>query len=195
MAETIRTFIAIELPAPVRQFLADCQDRLRRARADVKWVRPDLIHLTLVFLGDVPAERQADLEAAVRSAVAGAGPMALQVTGAGRFPPRGLPRVVWVGVTDSSGSLVRFQRAVTEATTPFAQKIEGRDYTAHLTLGRVRSPKNSRDLEGMLDGMGGTTGPAFEARDVTIFRSDLSPQGPTYSALARIGLGNNKGSS
>ena len=158
------------------------------ARADVEWTRPDLIHLTLVFLGDVPAERQADLEAAVRRAAAGTGVLALQASGAGRFPPHGLPRVVWVGVADPDGKLLRLQQAVAEATAAFAEKPEDRAYAAHLTLGRVRSPKNARDLTGMLDAMAGTTGPAFEAREVTIFRSDLSAQGPTYTPLARVTL-------
>ena len=188
MSETVRTFIAIELPPAVRQFLSDCQDRLRRASADVKWVRPDLIHLTLVFLGDVPADMQADLEAAVREAAAGFGPIQLQVTGAGRFPPKGLPRVIWIGVSETSGSLMRLQQVAAKATAAFAEKVEDRAYTAHLTLGRVRSGQNARDLVGMLDAMA-STGPAFEAREVTIFRSDLSPQGPTYTPLAKIALG------
>jgi RNA 2',3'-cyclic 3'-phosphodiesterase len=189
MSETIRTFIAIELPPQVREFLSQSQDRLRRASADVKWVRPDLIHLTLVFLGEVPVDMQGDLEAAVREAVAGFGPMQLQATGAGRFPLKGLPRVIWIGISESSGALVRLQQAVAKATAALAEKQEDRAYTAHLTLGRVRSGKNARDLTGMLDAMTGATGPAFEARDVTIFKSDLSPQGPTYTPLAKIALG------
>ena len=141
-----------------------------------------------MFLGDVPAERQGDLTEAVRKAVAGTGPLMLQARGAGRFPEHGLPRVVWIGVTEPSGGLLRLQQAVAEATAAFAEKPEDRAYAAHLTLGRVRSGKNARDLVGMLDAMAAATGPAFEAREVTIFRSDLSPQGPTYTPLARVTL-------
>jgi RNA 2',3'-cyclic 3'-phosphodiesterase len=188
MSETARTFIAIELPAEVRHFLAQTQDRLRRAGADVKWVRPDLVHLTLVFLGDVPVERRPDVEAAVRQALAGAGPIRLQVSGAGRFPPQGLPRTAWVGVSETTGALVRLQQAVAKATAAFAEKPEARAYTAHLTLGRVKTGKHARDLTGMLDAMAGATGPAFEAREVTLFRSDLSARGPTYTALARVAI-------
>ena len=188
MAETVRTFIAIDLPPEVRAFLADCQQRLKRAGGDVRWVRPDLIHLTLVFLGDVPADMLADLEKSVREAAAPFGPLALRVQGTGRFPPRGLPRVVWVGIEEPTGRLVELQKALAGATAAFAEKVEDRAYAAHLTLGRVKSPRGGRDLAAAVDAMSGQTGPTFEARELTIFRSDLSPQGPTYTPLARVAL-------
>jgi 2'-5' RNA ligase len=189
MAETVRTFIAIELPPEVRAFLADAQQRLKRAGGDVRWVRPDLVHLTLVFLGDVPTDMLADLEKSVREAAAPFAPLALRVQGTGRFPPRGLPRVVWVGIEEPTGRLVELQKALAAATAAFAEKVEDRAYTAHLTLGRVKSPRGGRDLSAAVDAMSGQTGPTFEAREVTVFRSDLSPQGPTYTPLAKIALG------
>jgi 2'-5' RNA ligase len=188
MAETARTFIAIELPPQVHAHLADCQQRLKRAGGDVRWVRTDLIHLTLVFLGDVPTEMLADLEAAVREAIAPFGPITLHVQGAGRFPPRGLPRTIWIGLEETSGRLAALQKALAEATAALAEKPEDRAYTPHLTLGRVKSPRGGRDLAGAIDAMAGATGPSFEAREVTIFKSELSPQGPTYTALAKIAL-------
>jgi len=177
----------------VRQFLADCQQRLKRAGGDVRWVRPDLVHLTLAFLGGVPADMLADVEAAARQAAAGFGPLSLRVQGAGRFPPRGLPRVIWIGIDELSGRLAELQKALAAATAAFAEKVEGRAYAAHLTLGRVRSPRGGRDLSGAVDAMSGQTGPTFEAREVTIFKSDLSPQGPAYTALARIALAHGGG--
>ena len=178
MAETVRTFIAIELPGDVRQYVAECEDRLRRAGADVRWVRPDRIHLTLLFLGEVPADRLADLEAAVRAAAAPLAPLTLQAAGAGRFPPRGAPRVIWIGVEEPTGGLVRLQKAVADAAADFAEKCEDRAFTAHLTLGRAKSGKNARPLDEAIAAMAAETGPAFEAREVVIFKSELSPQGP-----------------
>jgi 2'-5' RNA ligase len=189
MAETARTFIAIELPPQVRTHLADCQQRLRRAGGDVRWVRPDLIHLTLVFLGDVPTEMLADLEKTVREALAPFGALTLRVQGAGRFPPRGLPRTIWIGLDETTGRLAALQKALASATAAFAEKEEDRAYTAHLTLGRVKSPRGGRDLAGAIDAMAGATGPSLEAREVTIFKSELSAQGPTYTPLAKIALG------
>jgi len=188
MSETVRTFVAVEMPPEVRRFLGECQDRLRRAGGDVRWVRPELIHLTLVFLGEVPMDSLGDLEAAVRESVAPFGPLTLRVQGAGRFPPRGAPRVVWIGVEESTGGLLDLQKALAGATAALAEKVEDRAYQAHLTLGRVKSGKNARQLGEAVDAMAGHAGPALEAREVTIFKSELSPRGPTYTPLARIAL-------
>ena len=188
MAETVRMFIAIELPGDVRQYVAECEDRLRRAGADVRWVRPDRIHLTLLFLGEVPADRLADLEAAVRAAAGSFAPLALQAAGAGRFPLRGTPRIIWIGVEEPTGGLVRLQKAVAEATADFAEKREDREFAAHLTLGRAKSGKNARPLDEAIAAMAAETGPAFEVREVVIFKSELSPQGPTYTPLAKLPL-------
>jgi len=188
VAETVRMFIAIELPGDVRQYVAECEDRLRRAGADVRWVRPDRIHLTLLFLGEVPADRLADLEAAVRAAAGSFAPLALQAAGAGRFPLRGTPRIIWIGVEEPTGGLVRLQKAVAEATADFAEKREDREFAAHLTLGRAKSGKNARPLDEAIAAMAAETGPAFEVREVVIFKSELSPQGPTYTPLAKLPL-------
>ena len=188
MSETVRTFIAIEMPAEVRDFLGRCQERLRRSGGDVRWVRTDLIHLTLVFLGEVPVEMQGDLSAAVSGAVAGIGKMRLQAKGAGRFPPRGLPRVVWVGIDEPTGRLMKLQKLIAAATAAFAEKVEDRAYAAHLTLGRVKSGKNARSLDEAVVRMSAEAGPSFDAGEVTIFKSTLAADGPTYEAMVKIEL-------
>jgi len=189
MADTVRTFIAVEMPPEVREFLGRCQDRLRRAGGDVRWARPDLIHLTLAFLGEVAVGRIEDLGRAVAGAVAGVGPMTLRPHGAGRFPPRGAPRVVWVGIEEPSGRLLALQKAVADAAAPFAEKAEDRAYQAHLTLGRAKTGKNAAALGQAVDALADEAGPAFEAREVVVMKSVLAPGGPTYTALARIALG------
>lgn len=188
MGETVRTFIAIELPGDVRQYVAECEDRLRRAGADVRWVRPDRIHLTLLFLGEVPADRLADLEAAVRSAAGSFGPLTLRAAGAGRFPPRGAPRIIWIGIEEPTGRLLALQKAVADAAADFAEKREDRAFAAHLTVGRAKSGKNARPLDEAIAAMAAETGPAFEVREVVIFKSELSPQGPAYTPLAKLPL-------
>jgi len=222
VADTVRTFIAIELSAEVREFLARCQERLRRSGGDVKWVRTDLIHLTLAFLGEVPTSMLPDLEAAVRGAVAAAamaaaagapssaataGPLSLRASGIGQFPPRGMPRVVWVGVEEAAAHgaesvhggagqsapgagtrLADLQKSVAKATAAFAERSEDRAFSPHLTLGRVKSGRDLRTLASAIEAMAAEQGPAFEAREVIIFKSDLGRDGPTYTSLARIAL-------
>jgi len=188
MSETVRTFIAVEMPPDVRAYLGRCQDRLRGTGGTVRWVRPDRIHLTLVFLGEVAVESLGALEAAVKQAVAGVSPFGLGPAGAGRFPPRGRPRVIWIGLDEPGGHLVRLQKAVAEATAPFAEKVEHRAYRPHLTLGRVRGGRDLHRLSAAVAAMADARGPEFEADEMVIMQSVLSPQGPTYSPLSRVRL-------
>jgi len=200
---TVRTFIAIELPGEVRAYLERCQERLRRAGADVTWTRPEQIHLTLAFLGNVPADELDALAEAVREAASAFGPLVLRAGGTGQFPPGGRPRVLWVGVATEAGDLTGLQRAVAGAAAPLAEKQEHRAYHPHLTLGRVREGRRGRGGKRGRNGGGGSnlpglaravaetaeeTGPAFDADEVVLFQSDLGPQGPTYTPLARIRL-------
>jgi len=187
MAESVRTFIAIELPPEAREYLALQQADLERAGGNVCWVAPDRIHLTLVFLGDVLAARLGSLEQAVRGACAGSGPMTLRMGGAGQFPPRGQPRVIWCGVEEAGGALQRLQKRLAEATAPFAEEVEDRAYSPHLTLGRVRGG-DTRRLSEAVAAMAGAAGPEFKAREVLIIKSQLSSEGPTYTVLARAAL-------
>ena len=189
MAETVRTFIAIELSPEARRFVGECQDRLRRAGGDVRWVRPDRIHLTRVVLGGVPAEALADLEAAVREAAGKSAPFTVRMAGAGQFPPRGAPRVVWVGVSEPTGALGRLQASIAEATAAFAEKVEDRAYAPHLTVGRVKGGRDLGRLSEAIAAMAAEEGPTIEACEVVVFRSDLAPEGPTYTPVARVALG------
>ncbi|HUU92953.1 MAG TPA: RNA 2',3'-cyclic phosphodiesterase [Phycisphaerae bacterium] len=189
MGETVRTFIAIEMPPEVRDYLEGCQELLRGTGGDVRWMRTDLIHLTLVFLGEVAVEELAALGSAVEQAVAGFEPVTLRAGGAGQFPPRGRPRVVWIGIDEPTGSLVRLQKAVADATAPFAEKVENRAYRPHLTLGRVRGGRDLHRLSAAVAEMADQQGPEFEADEIIVMQSTLSPQGPTYLPLSRIALG------
>ena len=189
MSQTVRTFIAIEMPPEVRQYLDRCQERLRGAGGKVRWVRTDLIHLTLVFLGEVAVERVEALVAAVVAAVAGFGPLALRAGGAGQFPPRGRPRVIWIGIDEPTGALLRLQKAVADATAPFAEKVEKRAYRPHLTLGRVRGGSGLDELSAAVADMADHQGPPFDAAEVVVMKSVLSREGPIYSPLSCIALG------
>ncbi len=200
MTPTVRTFIAIELPDEVREYLARCQERLKTAGADVKWTRPEQIHLTLAFLGNVAAESLDALAEAAGEAASGFGPLRLRAAGTGQFPPGGRPRVLWVGVKAEAGDLLGLQQTIAGAAAPFAEKQEHRGYHPHLTLGRVRRRRRGRrggrgGGAGDLAALGravaegaGQEGPAFDADEVVVFQSDLGPEGPTYTPLAPLAL-------
>jgi RNA 2',3'-cyclic 3'-phosphodiesterase len=194
----IRCFIAIDLDSEVRQRLGDVQDHLRAAlRGEpLRWVRPDGVHLTLKFLGDQPADRIEPIQRVLSDWASGVDPFDLQITGAGAFPDAGRPRVVWVGVHESSGRLPGDVDRLEAALEPLGVRREGRPYQAHLTLARVKDPLTPTGLHRLqqeLPAFGESVIASLHVEDVVLFRSELRPTGAEYSALATSRLGRGGG--
>jgi 2'-5' RNA ligase len=193
----LRLFLALEPSEPVRRRVAALQAELRRAdaRDAVRWVAGENVHLTLQFLGAVPEERVAALEAAARAAAAGAAPLALEVAGAGAFPNGRRARVVWAGVRGEVPALARLVAALGERLAPLGHPAETRPFSPHLTLGRSRDPRGAAGLAAALGHAGEGAPPAtWRVAEVVLFRSHLSARGPRYEALARLPLGGFAGS-
>jgi 2'-5' RNA ligase len=186
-----RAFLAIPLPDPIRERLAAAQDLLRPAGADVKWVEPELLHVTLKFLGDLTDEARGTIEPGLRAAAAAAAPIELAVRGLGAFPPTGPPRVVWAGLREADGrlTLAGVARAVETAAAGAGFPPEGRPFAAHVTLGRVKSRRNAEALRALIEREGAAEAGAFRADALVLFRSDLSPRGPTYTVAERYPFG------
>jgi 2'-5' RNA ligase len=191
--EQIRTFVAIELSQGLQDSLKYLQDRLKHQLPErtVRWVRPEGVHLTLKFLGDVPAVRIASISQAVETACRGIGRFTFELVGLGCFPNPRRPRVVWVGVREPTGTLARLHEAVENELVELGFKKEGRPFRPHLTVGRIHrkaSRSDQQDLgeliarssEGLLGDMTVTL--------VNVMRSDLRPSGAIYTALAQLPL-------
>ena len=184
----MRLFVAADLPAGVRARLAEIQERLRRAALPVRWVRPEGIHLTFRFLGEVPATRRTEIEGALRGPARDGAPFRLQAAGLGLFPESGAPRVLWIGVGGDLEPVGALQRAIEAAIEPLGFAPEKRPFHPHLTLGRVKGPGRGdwrNDLRGLSSGDAG----GFEVREYVLFESRLGPEGAVYAALARFPLG------
>jgi RNA 2',3'-cyclic 3'-phosphodiesterase len=183
----IRSFFAIEPPSQVRNEIARVSGLLRNTGADVKWVRPESVHLTLKFLGDV-AEADIDpLARAVGDAAVLHRPMELEIRGLGVFPGLKKPRVVWLGLSGNIDGLKALQQGVEMAAAEFGFEPEKRPFKAHLTLGRIRSGRGQNRLMTALE----TIKPenqSFPAAEVVLFKSDLKPTGAVYTALHRLPL-------
>jgi 2'-5' RNA ligase len=153
-----------------------------REKLPVKWVRPENIHLSLKFLGEVDDAREPELRAALRQA-AGAGeprPLTVQISGFGVFPDYHHPHVVWAGVTPDPG-LELLQHAVEQAFAPLGFPTEARAFRPHITLGRAArnaKPRAFTGLEALL------TGTQFEetvaVAEVHLMQSTLQQDGPVY---------------
>jgi 2'-5' RNA ligase len=188
-SKMIRAFLAVELPEALRVGLAQVQEELKRSRADVRWVAPGNIHLTLKFFGNVPDDEIEALAQAAREAAAETAPLQLQATGAGAFPSPNAPRVVWLGLGGDIVPLTQLFYRLEKAFAALGYPPEGRAFNPHLTLGRVKSPANRERLAKMLTKLPPVDWPPFEVKELILFQSVLSPQGSKYTPLQVIPLG------
>ena len=189
--ERIRSFIAIELDEAVRTGLGRIQGQLKeRVELPVRWVRPEGIHLTLKFLGDVDGGKMGQVEESLATATATAHPFSISLNGVGVFPSLRRPRVLWVGLVGELDALAELQRRVETEMEAVGFPAEGRGFQPHLTLGRVRQegpPKTGWDAS-RLEGLETPPGPEQVVERVSLMRSDLKPSGAVHTRLAAFPL-------
>jgi 2'-5' RNA ligase len=194
----IRSFVAIELSDQAREALAELQGNLKAQVPPkaVRWTRPESIHLTLQFLGDVAPDKVEAIAEALREVGAGQAPFTFQLKELGVFPNAGRPRVMWVGVAEPSGALVALQKGVTQALEPLGFEPEKRPYSPHLTIGRADRRAGRQDLaevgELVTRSEVGILGQVHVERMV-LMKSDLQPGGAVYTPLAVIPLARTPG--
>lgn len=191
-ADRVRAFIAITL-APAQ--IAQLQERQRQLRSrlsghGIRWVRPDQLHLTLQFLGNVDRERLVDLSAALHQACAGAAPFPLAFEGVGCFPDTGRPRVIWAGLSGDLDSLQRIQARVQQGTQSFGDHQEERAFRPHLTIARVQAGgPEAREARRQVESVRASTLEPWTVRQIHLMESRLTSAGPRYTALTSIAIG------
>jgi 2'-5' RNA ligase len=186
----IRSFLAFELPAGIGDIVARVSDQVRHTPLDAKWVKPRNIHLTVVFLGSVEMADMAGIQAAAGTVCSRHGPFVIALEGAGVFPNRRKPRVLWLGLKGDLGGMSRFRDELQTVLRPFGIKQEKRPFRPHLTLGRFRRyGKPSKDLEDILDQHKDLGSPAVPLKTLVLFKSDLKPGGAVYTKLDEWTLG------
>ncbi len=192
--QLIRSFVAIELEQEMLRKLASVQEELKESIPSglVRWVDPYGIHLTLKFLGEVPAPKIEQVKRALEKACASHNPFSFSCGGLGCFPNARRPNVIWVGVQDDTGRLEAIQREVEKALAPLGFAPERRPFSPHLTLGRVgrRVGGAERRHIGQVvqSRQVGDLG-RVHVKAVSLMRSDLRPTGAVYTCLARFPLG------
>jgi 2'-5' RNA ligase len=185
----IRAFVAVNLDEPLRAALGQAQGRLRQVPADVSWTLPGNIHLTLKFLGEIGERGVERVGRALEGAAASHAPFTARVGGFGVFPPKGPPRVLWAGMTEGGEALVSLQASVERALAALGFPREGRPFRPHLTLGRVRSPRNAAALAEAAAALGGGVLGTVTVAHIDLMRSQLHPKGSIYTVLRSIPLG------
>jgi len=179
----MRLFVALEVPEPVRREvarrMAGLRDRLPRAR----WVDPENIHLTLLFLGQTPDDKVPVLSAKLREAFARHAPMTVRLSGGGTFPPKRPARVAWIGM-EAPEELAAVQAdAVAAAVEAVGFEPEERPFRPHVTLARCE-PNWPRDaVDKFTTAFPGEIGPPFTVDQGVLMESKLSPRGARYTVV------------
>ena len=186
--ETLRTFIAIELSTNVQNAISTIEDGLKKTGADVKWVKPANIHLTLKFLGDTPVDKIEPISKALEICGLSIAPFALELTCLGAFPKIDSAKVVWLGVTNGKEEAKQLALTIQEKLGEIGLPKEEREFEPHLTLGRVRSPLNRFALIEAVKACQITEPITLAVDHITLIKSVLTPQGPIYEVLKRFEL-------
>src|SRR5512134_3125603 len=184
----MRLFIAIELPLEIKQGLAKMQEQLKGGGAGASWTRPEGIHLTLKFLGEVPETKVPEIMSALTAAVRGTGKFRLAVGGAGAFPNVRNPRVLWVGVSGALENLAALQAAVEGVMVKLGFEPEDRKFSPHLTLARIKYLRPRDNWQKAVEGIKDISLEEFEADGVSLMKSELKPSGAVYTEMGRAEL-------
>jgi RNA 2',3'-cyclic 3'-phosphodiesterase len=187
--KNIRAFLAIEPPSEIRQQIANIQTRLKGSCPfDVRWVKPDGIHLTLKFFGDISEADIAAISEVAERNVRTAAPLHFEVKKLGVFPSLTRPRVVWIGLTGDTSFLLDLQKKLDQGFFDCGFQKEERPFRPHLTLGRIKTSKVPGDSEKFIQRDDCDAG-NFTASGLHLIKSDLTPQGAVYTKLAWFPLG------
>ena len=190
MPQPIRTFIAVELPLEVKEHAAKLVKQLQKAEADVKWVRPEHMHWTLSFLGNVdlleiPAVCDAVIEAARPLA-----PFELVARGAGAFPNAREPRTIWLGTGEGTEAMCELYGAIARNLDQLGYRPDARNYRPHVTLGRLRERgRGTQELSRLLIQLADYDAGVALVDEVVVMSSTLGRDGPTYEPLGHAELG------
>jgi len=179
----MRAFIAIELSPEIKDSLEQIQSHLKYSGADVKWIEKDNIHLTLKFLGEIDEKRLQYIKDILDEIGKLSEPFEISLKDIGAFPKIDYPRVVWVGLDKGVAESKILAEKIDEALSKIGFDKKSRPFTAHLTLGRVRSSKNKDALKEKILNCQTSTVDYQLIGCVTLYRSTLTPEGSVYTKL------------
>lgn len=187
----MRSFIAIELPESTVNLLVKLQQEFKKCGADVRWIKPGSIHLTLKFLGNINENNVDEIVELLRRVSKKYEAFNLTLSGIGVFPNNRSPRVLWVGI-DINDSLTRLQNDIEEEIYLTGFEKEKRKFTPHLTLGRFKTSRGKGALMDKIDLYHDNRFSSIYVRSVLLMRSDLGQTGAKYTQLAELFLRENE---
>jgi RNA 2',3'-cyclic 3'-phosphodiesterase len=186
--QPIRCFVCIEISESVKLRIQAIQRELGRLGGDVSWVKPSNIHLTLKFMGDVPAERISLVTEVCSRITQSLSPFIVTVGGTGCFPSRRNPKVLWVGLRNVPEELRMVQCSLEDELQKKGFKREDKPFSPHLTLGRIRGSRQSEHIADALLAWE-FAGEPVHANELILMRSELHPAGAHYTPLGKFPFG------
>ncbi len=181
----MRAFLALDVSEPTRKRLDDVIRQLSVCTQGVKWVRADLIHLTLVFFADIDPQETISVREAARETALSSAPFEYDVGRMGFFGPPARMRVIWCGVQDTGGALASLHGSLEARLAQASFPREDRDFSPHLTLGRLKRPGREPALLDALRPLDGFEAGRERADHLTLYRSTLTPAGPIHEVVDR----------
>ncbi len=187
--ETIRAFIAVELPQEIHDRLQQLQNDLRSSMPDVRWAKHGNVHLTLKFLGDVRLSRIDAIGEAIRDIARQFSPFTMSLAGIGAFPNSLKPRIVWIGIEEGADRLVEMAELVEASMKKLGFPREKRRFRPHLTVGRIRRLTAPAVMTEALDRSEVGKLGEFTIERISFIKSQLDPAGSIYTTLVEAPLG------
>lgn len=185
----IRCFIAVSLTDEIKDSISRKTTRLRKLDADVRWVPVENLHLTIKFLGNTPEESIPGITDRIERIASANGGFTFGLSGTGVFPDPKRPRVVWIGIKETGGRIIKLKQEVEGAMAELGFEPEARTFKPHLTLGRVKSPRGKLALLKELDRLKDEEFGTVEVKGITLYRSDLGPGVARHTVLQHAALG------
>lgn len=185
----MRAFIAIAVDPSILARLTSVQQHLRQTGAEVGWVRPEGMHITLKFLGNIHATHVTAIGEMLTDVAQRRAPFRIAVAGTGAFPTLQRPRVIWAGITEGATELFALARAVEDGAGQLGLPREERPYHPHLTLGRVKSQKNVAHLTALVHQYAHEQFGEMRATSIILMQSELLPDGARYTPLRHVFFG------
>jgi len=183
MPDTIRTFIALNLPKNIISSIRKIQEDIKSYAFKVRWVNLENIHLTLKFLGNINYTDIERISETIMTTVNGYAPISLAVKGVGVFPNIKRPRVIWVGITGQIEKLTDIQKDIEENLEKIGFPQEKRPFKGHLTVGRIKGKIDSKKLLDAMKKFEKFESELFIADKIFLFKSDLKSTGSVYTEL------------
>ena len=184
----MRAFISVELPDDIKEKIVGIVDTLKEAGQGVKWVEKKNLHITLKFLGWVPDEKIDNLKELVREAAKGHKIFNAKFEELGTFPPGKHPRVVWVGTSKGAEELKNIAISLEKSLSKAGYRAEEREFTAHITIGRVKEKKKIGELVKAIDSNKNAKFGETVVGEICIMKSTLTPKGPAYEVIEKVKL-------